>query len=173
MKDIMGEYMEDIDVEVKGEIIEKEGEERKMWSRGSDGDKEKPFTILDHISLIQKIKGRLEEKIPLSSLFKIPLLAMRQGEELRAQINKSKKDAVEKMFKVGIFQKTDQTSILCTSCSVKFQMAKAWETIKARKKRANMLLIMHLLGAKHRMKLKLRLAENSHLKFPFKLIHNP
>ena len=84
------------------EYKEEEGEESKVCR--SDGDDKKPFTILEHMSVIQKIKEMTEQARRGSS------------QKLFAKLKNAKTDTVEKLYKEGIFQKTDQSSSRCVSC---------------------------------------------------------
>ena len=127
------------------EYKEEEGEESKVCR--SYGDEKKSFTILEHMSVIKKMKEMTEQATSVGRSQKL-----KQEQKLAAKLKKAKTDTVEKLFKEGIFQKTDQRPTRCVSCSVTIAGgAGGGKTTKAaQKKRVNQ-LIVHLLGAKHRM----------------------
>ena len=127
------------------EYKEEEGEESKVCR--SNGDEKKSFTILEHMSVIKKMKEMTEQATSVGRSQKL-----KQEQKLVAKLKKAKTDTVEKLFKEGIFQKTDQRTTRCVSCSVTIAGGAGGgkSTKAAQKKRVNQ-LIVHLLGAKHRM----------------------
>ena len=91
---------EDIKQEVKteeGVMTEEEGEGSKMHRSVKDG--KRPFTIVRHISLIQKMKD-LTDQVTTS-------------QQAEARVRKAKTAAVAKLLMEGIFYKIDQNLTWC------------------------------------------------------------
>ena len=131
---------EDIKQEVKteeGVMTEEEGEGSKMHRSVKDG--KRPFTIVRHISLIQKMKD-LTDQVTTS-------------QQAEARVRKAKTAAVAKLLMEGIFYKIDQNLTWCETCSVTI-FGGAGKTKASRKKQKSQ-LIKHMLGRKHTLKLGL------------------
>lgn len=135
------------DAETEDEMTEhkkSEGHRRKHYLltgvMASDGQEdaigERPFTSLEHMSMIHRAKD-LHDKANKSKSIRID-----------EDVKKEKASIVEVLFKNGVFQKLGvETTIKCTTCSVKLQ---------GQARKLNAQLFVHFVSDKHIQRLRVQ-----------------
>lgn len=95
---------------------------------------DKPWTSLEHMGLLHRAKEMSEKSARSRSM------------ALDEEVKKGKKDIVELLYKNGVFEKMDENSLKCTTCSVRLQGGAG--------KKLTAQLFVHFIGDKHIQRLR-------------------